>query len=211
MFSLWYGERREYEYLLEEASTRESALEQEVSSLSEELSLAGEEIVHKESQLLLSRERSRQLEGYIEERADNPEIKIAYITIDDGPSSLTGELLDVLGKKSVPAAFFVVGPEEPELEQYYSMIAHAGYPFGNHSYHHDYPTLYSGADEPRSVDYMVNRMKEQIFYRKNVTILLHDHETNVTTPEALGLIIDHLWEEGYCILPLSENSRPVRF
>ncbi|MBI9103374.1 MAG: polysaccharide deacetylase [Spirochaetales bacterium] len=277
-----YYDEKDFRRQLDEAADREEELRTEIDNLENDLLFKGGELARRESQVMHSRSRSQILEGYIEARADNPQIKIAYITIDDGPSTLSGELLDVLIQKNVPATFFVVGSENPALTKYYKRIVEDNHVLANHSYHHDYSNIYSSKDEfwkdvelqnvflanftdkpitlfrfpggsenPQPLKYgggpammaeleselgekgyiyhdwnvfpddvsakskpvseLVQRVKEQVYYRKNVTILLHDHPWNLTTPEALGQMIDFLRADGYIILPLSENSVPIRF
>ncbi len=63
--------------------------------------------------------------------------KELYLTFDNGyEQGYTGDILDVLKKKKVPATFFVTGhylKEEPELVK---RMVKEGHIVGNHSYHH---------------------------------------------------------------------------
>ena len=259
-------------------------LKAEVGKLNAELNELRIELENKESYLLSKTKRISELEEYIEARSEKPYIKIAYITFDDGPSTLTENLLQVLKKNNVPATFFVIGSEDSDFISYYRNIANEGHVFGNHSFHHDYSNLYASqekfwkdfelqndflsqftgtptklfrfpggsnnpqplyhgggpellsqlkagledegyiyhdwnvfpddvyqSDDIKSSTELFDKMRTQISYRKNVTILLHDHSENATTPAALQQIIDLLKEQGYCILPLSENSIPIHF
>ena len=69
--------------------------------------------------------------------------KVAYITIDDGPYlQNTPHLLDVLKKENVKVTFFDVGQQ---IEQFPSLLKaeyDQGHAIGNHTYSHDYSTLY---------------------------------------------------------------------
>ena len=68
--------------------------------------------------------------------------KTVYLTIDDGPSARTQEVLDILDRYNCKATFFVVG-HNPE---YYHMIKEAydrGHTIGLHTYSHDYAYVYS--------------------------------------------------------------------
>ncbi len=75
------------------------------------------------------------------------EKKIAYITFDDGPSCLTGEILALLEKENIKATFFVVakGLSDPngEAAERLKAIAAAGHTIGIHTYTHDYEKIYS--------------------------------------------------------------------
>lgn len=74
----------------------------------------------------------------------NPsESKTVYLTFDDGPSTNTDRILDILDEKGVKATFFVVG------SGYYSPIKRAynsGHAIGLHTYSHDYSVVYSSEE-----------------------------------------------------------------
>ncbi|MGF7011179.1 peptidoglycan/xylan/chitin deacetylase (PgdA/CDA1 family) [Lachnospiraceae bacterium PF1-21] len=68
--------------------------------------------------------------------------KVVYLTIDDGPSGLTSQVLDVLDNYQVKATFFVTGA----MPDYYHLIGEAyrrGHTIGLHTMSHDYGTVYS--------------------------------------------------------------------
>jgi peptidoglycan/xylan/chitin deacetylase (PgdA/CDA1 family) len=70
--------------------------------------------------------------------------KIAYLTFDDGPSSNTLAILEVLKQYDVKATFFVNG--HPDLSNLYKQISDAGHVLANHTYSHDYKRVYSSPD-----------------------------------------------------------------
>lgn len=62
--------------------------------------------------------------------------KLAYLTIDDSPSSQTEKLVDYLSSKNIPAILFVRGhlmEKNPKAIEY---AMHKGLVIGNHSYAH---------------------------------------------------------------------------
>ena len=69
-----------------------------------------------------------------------PNGKKVYLTFDDGPSSNTPEILEILDKYGVKATFFVV--KNPDNEQYLKDIADAGHVIGMHSASHVYNKIY---------------------------------------------------------------------
>ncbi|MBQ8956266.1 MAG: polysaccharide deacetylase [Lachnospiraceae bacterium] len=71
-----------------------------------------------------------------------------YLTFDDGPSSNTGEILDILKRHNVKATFFVNGPasEDPGLEPLYKRIVNEGNAIGMHSYSHKYNEIYASKE-----------------------------------------------------------------
>ena len=90
--------------------------------------------------------------------------KVIYLTIDDGPSELTPQVLDVLDRYGVKATFFVTG-HSPE---HYHLIKEAydrGHTIGLHTYSHDYATVYaSDTAYYNDLDAIGQVVKEQIGY-----------------------------------------------
>ncbi len=81
---------------------------------------------------------------------ENPENKntekIAYLTFDDGPSSLTPKVLDLLDQYDAKATFFVVCKNNEEYAEYLSEIVKRGHTLALHSYSHDYNKIYASKD-----------------------------------------------------------------
>ena len=69
-----------------------------------------------------------------------------YLTFDDGPSSNTGKILDILAEYDVKATFFVVGKEEEEYRALYNRIVEEGHTLGMHSYSHKYDEIYQSVE-----------------------------------------------------------------
>ena len=71
--------------------------------------------------------------------------KIAYITIDDGPSrNNTPAILDILNESNVRATFFVL--PHFGVDDIYRRIILEGHEIGNHSYSHEYKNLYGSLE-----------------------------------------------------------------
>lgn len=87
--------------------------------------------------------------------------KIAYLTIDDGPSSNTARILETLQKEGVKATFFVIGRQ---IEQYPGLLKQEfeqGNAIGNHTYSHNYAEIYKSTE-----DYLANIKKnEDLIYK----------------------------------------------
>jgi peptidoglycan/xylan/chitin deacetylase (PgdA/CDA1 family) len=84
-----------------------------------------------------------------EKQEDKADKKIAYITIDDGPSrNNTPKNLDTLRKYGVKATFFVL--PRKHLDDIYRRILDEGHVIGNHSYVHDYKYLFGPVDNFRN-------------------------------------------------------------
>lgn len=65
-----------------------------------------------------------------------------YLTFDDGPSSNTDEILDVLKANDVKATFFVVYNSDKSLWPMYKRIVEEGHTLAMHSYTHVYEDIY---------------------------------------------------------------------
>lgn len=72
--------------------------------------------------------------------------KIAYLTFDDGPSSLTPEVLDLLDQYHAKATFFVVYSDDEQYTDYLSEIVARGHTLALHSYSHNYNKIYASVD-----------------------------------------------------------------
>lgn len=68
--------------------------------------------------------------------------KEIYLTFDDGPSSNTSEILDLLAEYQVKATFFVIGKTDEQSKELYRRIVEEGHSIGMHSYSHDYKQIY---------------------------------------------------------------------
>ncbi len=73
--------------------------------------------------------------------------KKCYLTFDDGPSSVTPLILDVLEKYKVKATFFVTGDRIMANPEIAKQIAKGGHTIGNHSYSHQYDSVYGSLSE----------------------------------------------------------------
>ena len=82
--------------------------------------------------------------------AQNPEdiegTRYVYLTFDDGPSTNTDEILDILAQYDVKATFFVCGKASSKYTDAYKRIVAEGHTLGMHSYSHKYSDIYSSLD-----------------------------------------------------------------
>lgn len=70
-----------------------------------------------------------------------------YLTFDDGPSSVTDEILDILKQYNVKATFFVNGKKKQHYQQLYRRIVDEGHTLGMHSYTHRYYEIYASKEQ----------------------------------------------------------------
>lgn len=99
-------------------------------------------------------------------------IKVAYLTFDDGPSTnITPQVLDILDEYDVKATFFVIGQLAESYPDILKRIDREGHAIGNHSYSHNYSHIYKDID---------NFMKEIHLTEKAFkNILGEDYENNL--------------------------------
>lgn len=95
--------------------------------------------------------------------------KIAYLTFDDGPSRVTGRVLNTLKHYKVKATFFVIGNASLEGRSLYKRIVTEGHAIGNHSYSHNYKQIYqSVATFERDVNKLNNLLEQTISFRPDI-------------------------------------------
>lgn len=83
----------------------------------------------------LMNSRTFQLAGRIVDRVDT-DAKVVALTLDDGPTTKTPEVLKVLADAQVPATFYLNGRDLAAHPEYGTAIAAAGHEIGNHTYTH---------------------------------------------------------------------------
>ena len=92
-------------------------------------------------------EEIKQIEITEEEPSEEDSgIRKVYLTFDDGPSSNTNRILDILADYDVKATFFVVGKEEEEYQALYNRIVEEGHTLAMHSYSHKYNEIYQSVE-----------------------------------------------------------------
>jgi peptidoglycan/xylan/chitin deacetylase (PgdA/CDA1 family) len=79
--------------------------------------------------------RSFQLAGRLVERIDTAEKAVA-LTLDDGPTRLTPDVLRILAAADVPVTFYLNGRDLAAHRDFGRAIAAAGHEIGNHTYSH---------------------------------------------------------------------------
>lgn len=77
---------------------------------------------------------------------ETPVIHKVYLTFDDGPSTNTEKILDILDEYDVKATFFVVGKENDWAKKALVDIVERGHTLGMHSYNHRYTDIYSSVE-----------------------------------------------------------------
>lgn len=73
------------------------------------------------------------------------EEKIVYLTLDDGPSPITIQILDILDRYNAKATFFVTN-EMPEYAYLIKETFDRGHTIGLHTCSHNYASVYASAE-----------------------------------------------------------------
>ena len=105
------------------------------------------------------------------------ENKSIFLTFDDGPTSSTKSVLDILDKESINATFFVLGTslEKEGASEIVKDVIYRGNAIANHTYSHNYKTLYPS--NTISVDTFIAEVEKTGSLLKN--ILGDDFATSV--------------------------------
>ena len=85
--------------------------------------------------------------------------KRAFLTFDDGPSSVTNTILDVLKQENVKATFFVLGSRVEAKPDVVKRIYDEGHYIANHGYSHIYENIYA---TPQAVLDEYNRCNDAV-------------------------------------------------
>ncbi len=98
------------------------------------------------------RKRKEKLPNLTEEGIQNvnhiysSDTKRAFLTFDDGPSSNTNQILDILKEKGIKATFFVLGSNVEKCPETVKRIYDEGHFIANHGYSHVYDTIYQSPE-----------------------------------------------------------------
>lgn len=87
------------------------------------------------------------------------ETKRAFLTFDDGPSTVTPQILDTLKQQNVKATFFMLGCNVENYPETVKRVYSEGHYIANHSYTHVYSSIYTS---PEAVLDEFNRCNDAI-------------------------------------------------
>ncbi|MCC0784126.1 polysaccharide deacetylase [Clostridioides sp. ES-S-0108-01] len=109
--------------------------------------------------------------------------KVAYITIDDGPSKFTDQMIKTLNKYNVKATFFMIDGNMKEYPQQVKNIIKNGNTAGFHSVSHDIHKLYVTSTSAKE-EFDTN---DQTFYKitgKHSKVIRIPYGSKPYTPQA---------------------------
>ncbi len=111
------------------------------------------------------RKRQEKLPKLTEEGKENikhiysADVKRAFLTFDDGPSSNTSQILDILNERGIKATFFVLGSNVEKSPEMVKRMYDEGHFIANHGYSHVYETIYQS---PQAVLDEYNRCNQVV-------------------------------------------------
>lgn len=128
--------------------------------------------------------------------------KTVYLTFDDGPSSLTIKVLDLLKKENIKASFFVIGTKTDEGKDIIKRIANEGHSLGNHTYSHNYNYIYKSVDNFFDDLYKNENIIYEASGKRPKIIRFPGGSSNATTKtengkKVMNEIMNRLQKEGY--------------
>lgn len=97
-----------------------------------------------EAELLIDNNENRSIA--IEKEQPTDDKRVVYLTFDDGPSSNTARILEILKEYDVKATFFINGKQSEELRLLITQMYAEGHSVGMHSYSHKYSEVYSSPE-----------------------------------------------------------------
>ncbi len=113
----------------------------------------------------LERKRQEKLPKLTEEGKEfikhiySSDTKRAFLTFDDGPSSNTNQILDILNERGIKATFFVLGSNVEKNPEMVKRMYDEGHFIANHGYSHVYETIYQS---PQAVLDEYNRCNQVV-------------------------------------------------
>ncbi len=120
--------------------------------------------------------------------------KVVYLTIDDGPDpKSTPQYLEVLRQYNVKATFFMVGATMERNPHLVKDIDSEGHAIGNHSYTHNYGSLYANTENFTEEILKTEEIIYSLTGKKNKIFRAPGGSPNMRKTE----LLDNLNELGY--------------
>lgn len=139
---------------------------------------------------------------------DLPEdAKIVYLTFDDGPSSNTQPILDILDEYGCGATFFVMNSDYKD--EYKNIVDH-GHAIALHTYSHDFYDLYASVD-----DYFadLDRISDLVYEKTGVRSMLlrfpGGSSNTISANVSYGImseLVDEVENRGYTYFDWNADS-----
>lgn len=125
------------------------------------------------------------------------EVKIAYLTFDDGPTHYLTDILQILAESEVPATFFMLEPSMSAHADVLSRMAEEGHAFGLHGVTHKRKQFYASQESVLGEMNTAQAKLQEITGIKTVLIRTPYGSKPYMTPayrEAVGAAGYKLWD-----------------
>ena len=122
--------------------------------------------------------------------------KIVYLTFDDGPSSNTNAILDILKEYNVKATFFVNGKTDEISKEGYKRIVEEGHTLAMHSYTHVYKEVYASKEAFLEDVYRLQNYLFDLTGTKPIYYRFPGGSSNTISEMDMQIFIQALHEEG---------------
>lgn len=122
--------------------------------------------------------------------------KIVYLTFDDGPSSNTNAILDILKEYNVKATFFVNGKTDEVSKEGYKRIVEEGHTLAMHSYTHVYKEVYASKEAFLEDVYRLQNYLFDLTGIKPIYYRFPGGSSNTISEMDMQIFIQALHEEG---------------
>ena len=122
-------------------------------------------------------------------------IRRVYLTFDDGPSSNTDKILDILNEYGVKATFFVCGNERYAEE--YQRIVEEGHTLGMHSYSHKFREIYQSPEAfKKDMDMLHDYLYEVTGVDSKIVRFPGGSSNTICETDVMQELIDNLSQQG---------------
>ncbi len=142
---------------------------------------------------------------------ENPDFgkQICYLTFDDGPSSTTVQILDILNQYGATATFFVIGAN-PEYYHLMKNIVDSGHTIALHTFSHDYATVYSSEEAYFQDLQQISDLVENQTGVKSYVIRFPGGSSNTIsadyTPNLMTELVQEVENRGYAYFDWNADS-----
>ncbi|MGI6587387.1 MAG: polysaccharide deacetylase family protein [Peptococcia bacterium] len=129
---------------MDNLSSDKDSLSEENTEKESETQVVEQEEPVSENQVIEQEVRSEKVPEVNQEV--NQEVKIAYLTFDDGPTSYLTNILDILAKYEVPATFFMLEPQMNVHANVLCRMNEEGHGLGLHGVTHNRQQFYASQE-----------------------------------------------------------------
>lgn len=140
-----------------------------------------------------------------------PPIKTAYLTIDDGPSPLMAERVELLARHTIPAIWFCRGDYLTERPEAAIDALRNGSILGNHTFNHSYCsklTIEQFRDEIDRTERIIDALHSQAGVPRRLNLFRFPYEDVIGPPAHFAALQTELSARGFVRPPFADVTYP---